>query len=39
VRKSLTFHPVETLEEVLAIALRSHDARAVDELLSTSAGR
>ncbi|MGD0991170.1 MAG: endopeptidase La [Gemmatimonadales bacterium] len=39
VRKSLSFHPVETLEEVLAIALRSHDARAVDELLSTSAGR
>ena len=30
VRKSLSFHPVETLEEVLAIALRSHDARAVD---------
>ena len=39
VRKSLSFHPVETLEEVLAIALRSHDAKAVDELLSTSAGR
>jgi ATP-dependent Lon protease len=39
VRKSLSFHPVETLEEVLAIALRSPDAKAVDELLSTSAGR
>ena len=39
VRKSLTFHPVETLEEVLVLALRSHDAKAVDELLSTSAGR
>jgi len=36
VRKSLTFHPVDTLEEVLAIALRSHEARAVEELLSTS---
>ncbi len=39
VRKALTFHPVETLEEVLALALRSHDAKAVDELLSTSAQR
>jgi ATP-dependent Lon protease len=36
VRKSLAFHPVDTLEEVLAIALRSHEARAVEELLSTS---
>jgi len=39
VRKSLSFHPVETMEEVLALALRSHDAKAVDELLSTSGGR
>jgi len=39
VRKTLIFHPVETLEEVLAIALRSKDAKAVDELLSTSSGR
>jgi ATP-dependent Lon protease len=39
VRKTLTFHPVETLEEVLALALRSRDAKAVDELLSTSSGR
>jgi len=36
VRKSLTFHPVETLEEVLVLALRSRDAKAVDELLSTA---
>lgn len=35
VRKTLVFHPVDTLEEVLAIALRSPDARAVEELLST----
>ena len=35
VRKTLVFHPVDTLEEVLAIALRSHEARAVEELLST----
>jgi len=35
VRKTLVFHPVETLEEVLAIALRSRDAKAVDELLSS----
>ncbi len=34
VRKTLVFHPVETLDGVLAIALRSPDARAVDELLS-----
>ncbi len=39
VRKSLSFHPVETLEEVLALALRSRDAKAVDELLSTGSGR
>jgi ATP-dependent Lon protease len=39
VRKTLVFHPVETLEEVLAIALRSRDASAVDELLSSSAGK
>ena len=37
VRKALVFHPVETLEEVLAIALRSRDAKAVDELLSSGA--
>jgi len=37
VRKTLVFHPVETLDEVLAIALRSPDARAVDELLSSGA--
>ena len=36
VRKTLTFHPVETLEEVLVLALRSRDAKAVDELLSSS---
>jgi ATP-dependent Lon protease len=34
VRKTLSFHPVETLDEVLALALRSRDARVVDELLS-----
>jgi ATP-dependent Lon protease len=39
VRKSLVFHPVETLEEVLAIALRSPDAKAVEELLSSGAGK
>jgi len=39
VRKTLTFHPVETLEEVIALALRSRDAKAVDELLSTSVQR
>ena len=39
VRKTLAFHPVETLEEVLAIALRSPDAKAVDELLSLGAGK
>ncbi|HVO36136.1 MAG TPA: endopeptidase La [Gemmatimonadales bacterium] len=39
VRKTLTFHPVETLEEVIALALRSRDAKAVDELLSTSVRR
>ncbi len=36
VRKALTFHPVESLEEVLAIALGSRDARSVDELLAGS---
>jgi ATP-dependent Lon protease len=40
VRKSLIFHPVESLDQVLAIALRSRDAKAVDELLSAgSTGR
>jgi ATP-dependent Lon protease len=34
VRKNLSFHPVDTLDELLAIALRSQDAKAVDELLS-----
>jgi ATP-dependent Lon protease len=38
IRKSLIFHPVETLEEVLAIALRSRDAKVVDELLSLGIG-
>jgi ATP-dependent Lon protease len=37
VRNSLKFHPVDTLDEVLAIALTSRDARAVDELLSSGA--
>ena len=37
VRRTLTFHPVDTLDELLAIALRSQDARAVDELLSAEA--
>ena len=35
VRKGLIFHPVETLDEVLAIALRGPDAKAVDELLAS----
>jgi len=40
VRNSLIFHPVESLDQVLAIALRSRDAKAVDELLSAgSTGR
>jgi len=34
VRRSLTFHGVDTLDQVLAIALRSRDAKVVDELLS-----
>jgi ATP-dependent Lon protease len=34
VRRNLSFHPVDTLDELLAIALRSQDAKAVDELLS-----
>ncbi len=34
VRKGLTFHPVETLDEVLALALLGPDARVVDELLA-----
>ncbi len=34
VRKSLVFHPVESLEEVLSLALRSREATVVDELLS-----
>jgi ATP-dependent Lon protease len=33
VRRSLVFHPVERLEEVLAMALVSPEAKAVDELL------
>jgi ATP-dependent Lon protease len=33
VRQTLNFHPVETLDEVLALALLSPDARAVEELL------
>jgi ATP-dependent Lon protease len=38
VRRTLTFHPVETLEQVLSLALRSRDATAVDELLGAGAG-
>jgi ATP-dependent Lon protease len=33
VRKKLVFHPVETLDEVLSIALVSPEAKAVSELL------
>jgi ATP-dependent Lon protease len=36
VRKSLAFHPVERLGEVLQVALLSRDARAVAELLRSS---
>ncbi len=39
VRKTLIFHPVETLEEVLSVALTSHEAKAVDELLSSGSRR
>ena len=35
VRKKLIFHPVETLDEVLAVALVSPEAKAVNELLGT----
>ncbi len=34
VRRKLTFHPVETLDEVLGLALVSPEARAVNELLA-----
>ena len=37
VRRTLSFHPVETLDELLAIALRGQDAKAVDELLRAGA--
>ena len=33
VRRKLIFHPVETLDEVLSIALVSPEAKAVSELL------
>ncbi len=36
VRKTLIFHPVEALEEVLSIALLSRDAKAVEHLLGTT---
>jgi len=36
VRHTLHFHPVETLDEVLHLALLSPDARAVEQLLGTS---
>jgi ATP-dependent Lon protease len=35
VRRRLTFHPVETLDEVLALALVSPEAKAVSELLGS----
>ena len=35
VRKKLSFHPVETLDEVLGIALMSPESKAVNELLGT----
>ena len=39
VRKKLSFHAVETLDEVLGIALMSPETKAVNELLGTSAKR
>ena len=39
VRKTLVFHPVQTLDEVLAIALVSPEARAVNELIGSSSKR
>lgn len=39
VRKRLAFHPVESLDEVLAIALVSPEARAVNELLGSGLKR
>ena len=36
VRRRLTFHAVETLDEVLGIALQSPEARAVSELIGAS---
>jgi ATP-dependent Lon protease len=39
VRKRLIFHPVQTLDEVLAIALVSPEARAVNELLGSGSKR
>jgi ATP-dependent Lon protease len=35
VRKKLVFHPVDTLDEVLSIALVSPEAKAVSELLKS----
>ena len=37
VRKALTFHPVEMLDEVLQLALMSREAKVVDELLGATA--
>jgi ATP-dependent Lon protease len=39
VRKKLTFHPVETLDEVLSIALVSPESKVVNELLGSSSKR
>ena len=39
VRKKLTFHPVETLDEVLSIALVSPDSKVVNELLESGSKR
>jgi ATP-dependent Lon protease len=39
VRTKLIFHPVETLDEVLAIALASPESRAVNELLGSGLKR
>ncbi len=39
VRNRLIFHPVQTLDEVLGIALASPDARAVNELLGSGLKR
>jgi ATP-dependent Lon protease len=36
VRRRLTFHAVETLDEVLGIALQSPEAKAVSELIGAA---